>query len=121
MPRRPASTRFGQNLRIARQASGLTQAQVAEASGIAVETVSRLERGHQVVVSLDLAEKLAKAVKIPLADLLGAMTFETPLDTERPMMGRIVSLLAPLDDEALADVYHGLRRLLGVRSRPRRG
>ena len=37
----------GRRVREARQARGLTQPQLAEAAGIAPETISRLERGRQ--------------------------------------------------------------------------
>jgi transcriptional regulator with XRE-family HTH domain len=99
---------------------GLTQAQVSEVAGVAEQTVSRLERGHQAVVSLDLAERLSKAVQAPLAELLGVTAPTPPAGDMRPMERRIIKLLKALDEEALKDVYVGLRRLLGVRARPRR-
>jgi transcriptional regulator with XRE-family HTH domain len=115
---RPTIARFGDNLRRVRQATGARQADVAAASGVAIETISRIERGKSVIVSIDLAEKLANAIKVPLSDLLG----EAPKPQDppaRPALERIKTLLAPLDDEALESVYLGLRHLLSARP-PRR-
>lgn len=55
--------RIGLRVKLARQARGLTQAQLAEAIGKAFETVSNIERGktapsfetlHQIAIGLDL-------------------------------------------------------------------
>ena len=57
------SQEFGQICRKARLNAGLTQAQVAEKTGIHVNYYSRLERG-EVNVSLEKLNKILKVLKI---------------------------------------------------------
>jgi transcriptional regulator with XRE-family HTH domain len=67
----PAKLRktFGENLREARQKAGLTQAQVAEATGQDRAYVSHVERGVHNVTIETMAE-MARVVKRSVADLL---------------------------------------------------
>lgn len=57
------------NLRLLRTARGLSQERLAVDAGVARAWVSQLER-HKGNSSLDLLDRLAKALDVPVADLL---------------------------------------------------
>jgi transcriptional regulator with XRE-family HTH domain len=59
----------GQALLRAREANGLTQEQLAAASGSTFSTISRLERGLT-EPTLTTITKIAKALDVPVATLL---------------------------------------------------
>lgn len=59
---RASGERFGDALRQARMASGLTQEQLAEQAGISARTVSDIERGLRHAVYPDTARRLADAL-----------------------------------------------------------
>ncbi|HEX5392409.1 MAG TPA: helix-turn-helix transcriptional regulator [Rhodocyclaceae bacterium] len=61
--------RIGQNIKSARTRMGLTQAKLAEAIGVEVETISRIETGVQ-LPSLERLEDMAAALNQPLAILV---------------------------------------------------
>ncbi len=63
------SARFGAALRARRKALGMTQVDLARASGLNRSFISDVERGVE-SISLDRAETLAQAVGCRLADLL---------------------------------------------------
>lgn len=65
---------FARNLRRVRRLNELTQDQVALEAEVARAYVSRVER-DATNISLDNAEALAKAVGVPLKDLLDADMF----------------------------------------------
>ena len=64
------SETIGQRLRARRVALGLTLADVAEQSGLSLPYVSNLERGRG-NPTLDALGALAKALDVPLSDLVG--------------------------------------------------
>ena len=118
---------FGAALRERRRQRGLTQAQVAEAAGIAVETVSRIEGGRLASLSLVLASRVATAVGTSMQSLLAGVPGPDPARSLRPEERRIVGLLTGVDDSKLGQVRRGLQSLLSVhdarrtaRPRPRR-
>ncbi len=112
------STRLGKTVRKLRTASGMTQAQLAERAGLAVESVSRLETGRLTNLTIDVAERLARSLSVALPDL-----FEPAAAPKRagprPIEKRILVMLGRLSDKDLEQVYQGLRRLLSVRDRVR--
>lgn len=59
----------GDSVRVARELQELTQAQLAEASGIPQGTISSIEKGR-VTLGAERAEKLARALKVHPAVLL---------------------------------------------------
>ena len=63
--------RIGKNVAAYRETVGLTQEQLAEKIGVAVETISRLERGVTLPSILRLAE-IAEALGIEIDRLLTA-------------------------------------------------
>ncbi|WP_045234963.1 helix-turn-helix domain-containing protein [Deinococcus pimensis] len=60
---------FATNLRRAREARGLSQAQLATLAGLHINTVGRTERGV-LNVTIDVMERLATVLEVPLAELL---------------------------------------------------
>jgi transcriptional regulator with XRE-family HTH domain len=60
---------FGDNLRRARQAAGLSQRQLATLAGLDRTYVGSVERGER-NVSIDNIERLAEALSVEAADLL---------------------------------------------------
>lgn len=64
--------RFGKNLRKAREAAGLSQEGLADASGLHWSGVSRLERGEQ-EPRLGTILRLARALKIKPGKLLDGL------------------------------------------------
>lgn len=66
-----AMNNFRNNLRKAIEAAGMTQRDLADASGICYVNISRI-LGEKEGVTLERAERLANAVGIPLADMISA-------------------------------------------------
>src|SRR5204862_7759610 len=105
---------FGAAFRERRKQRGLTQAQVAEAAGIAVETVSRIEGGRLASLSLLLASRVAATVGSTLQALLAGVPSPDPARSLRPEERRIVGLLTGVEDAKLGQVRRGLQSLLSV-------
>ena len=63
-------TRFAGNVRRLRAKKGLSQKALADKVGISVSYVSMLERGQR-SPPLETVEKVAKALSVPPASLLG--------------------------------------------------
>jgi transcriptional regulator with XRE-family HTH domain len=61
---------IGVRIRDARQAAGMSQRQLSALSGIAQQTITRLETGL-IRPKLDTVEKLAQALGMPLNVLMG--------------------------------------------------
>jgi transcriptional regulator with XRE-family HTH domain len=66
---RAATTSLGARIRAARDAAGMTQAALAEASGAAPNTVARIERGEQ-EPSAQLLGRIAVALGVSADHLL---------------------------------------------------
>jgi transcriptional regulator with XRE-family HTH domain len=62
---------FGDRMRRERESRGWTQKQFAEKAGVPQETISRLETGKHRGPHIDVAVKLAKALKVSLDYLAG--------------------------------------------------
>lgn len=60
---------FARNIRLARKVLGMSQEDMAEASGLHRTYVGDVERGER-NISIDNMEKMAKAVKKSLAELV---------------------------------------------------
>lgn len=63
--------RIGQRLKFLREQRGLTQAQLAEMSGLKRPNISRLEAGNH-VPGIALIERLAACLQVPIFDLTGS-------------------------------------------------
>ncbi len=110
----PLLSGFGAAVRERRKERGLTQAQVAESAGIAVETVSRIEGGRLASLSLVLAARVAATLGSTLQALLAGVRSPPPADALRAEERRIVGLLQTVDDAELGRVRRGLQSLLSV-------
>ncbi len=110
----PLLSGFGAAVRERRLARALTQAQVAEAAGIAVETVSRIEGGRLASLSLVLASRVAMTVGSTLQALLAGVPAPEPARSLRVEERRIVGLLHSVDEAQLGRVRRGLQSLLAV-------
>jgi transcriptional regulator with XRE-family HTH domain len=62
--------KFGRNFRHAYESLGLTQADIAEKSGVDKSRISQILNGHVERVSLYTLEKLANAIGLGVGDLL---------------------------------------------------
>ncbi len=105
--------RVGKRIRELRVSAGLSQAKLAErlGSGVAVETVSRFERGAQ-VPSFEWVERIAIALG---TDIDGFLTeFSTAAPPPRAELDRILALLRPLSDDELTHVRALLRAHLNA-------
>ncbi len=69
--------KFAVNVRQYRRVGGLTQAQLAEALGLSVEMVGKIERGTS-SPSFETIEKLSDVLKVPTAVLFGANADSLP-------------------------------------------
>lgn len=115
----------GTAARAARVRLGLTQADVAERVGIAMEVYSRMERG-KVLPSVTTLRRLCQVLRIGADTLLGLEVealdapSEEPAPTvapgeDPPRLRRLVRALRALDAEqlrAVAQVVHGALGLL---------
>ena len=65
-----ASKRFGMVLKRLREARGLTQQALADKAKVTDAYIAMLETGVRTNPTIDTLKKLAKALKVPVADLL---------------------------------------------------
>jgi transcriptional regulator with XRE-family HTH domain len=77
-------TGVGPRLRALRRARGLTLAELADATGISVSTLSRLESGRR-KPTLELLLPLARAHRVPLDELVDAPPTGDPRIHPRPV------------------------------------
>lgn len=105
---------FGAEVRERRKQRGLTQAELAEAAGIAVETVSRIEGGRLASLSLVLADRVSVALGGSVQSLLAKVPASEPVRSLRAGERRIVGMLHSLGDAELGRVQRGLKTLLTV-------
>lgn len=115
----------GAAARVARARLGLTQADVAERVGIAMEVYSRMERG-KVLPSVTTLRRLCQVLRIGADTLLGLDGEALPLPMEAPTparapaedpprLRRLMRALRALEPEqlkAVAQVVHGALGLL---------
>ena len=67
---------FGQRLKMFRELAGLTQGELAHRAGIHRPTITAVENGRQVDVTLETARRLARALRISLDRLVGDSEIE---------------------------------------------
>ena len=65
-----ASKRFGMVLKRLREARGLTQQALADKAKVTDAYIAMLETGVRTNPTIDTLKKLAKALKVPVAELL---------------------------------------------------
>ena len=99
--------RFGRHIRQLREDRGLTQSELADRAGLAVDSVRRIERG-QLSPSLRSVAKLAAGMEISLHSLFGG--YEAP---GAFLADRICDLLAERPDEDVLSARRVIVALLG--------
>ena len=72
----------GHRVRLARKQRGMTQEQLAEAVGKAVETISNIERGHA-HTGLETLERLAGVLETPIRDFFEEAGEDRDVSRER--------------------------------------
>lgn len=102
---------FGSNIRKLRKQCGLTQAQLAERSGLSERYVSEVERGVANPRLMSLRD-LAKGLDVSIADLF---VFEQGLTSVKEIRERLIELLQNAGDDSLEQVYLTLLRALTSR------
>jgi transcriptional regulator with XRE-family HTH domain len=115
MSRKPRTTTpsiIGANLRRIRTEHGLTQLELAERTGTADGTISRLERGR-LDPSASLVEKLAEGLRVSAQDLMSSKAATKP-SKQRASVARLVALTDGLSDAQVDDLTKGLKLLLAV-------
>ena len=63
-------THFGRELRLAREARGLTREQLAKRCGLSLATIKKLEGGHAFHPRLETMVRLADGLNVTLIDLV---------------------------------------------------
>jgi transcriptional regulator with XRE-family HTH domain len=66
-----AAYRLGQKVKAIRSRRGLTQVELAAKAGLTQGYLTQLERGIRTNPSLDILQRLAKALKVKVGELLG--------------------------------------------------
>ena len=102
----------GQNIRTQRERAGLSLAQLSKATGISKAHLVRLETKPEANPSLELLRRIAEALEVTIADLIGGpkLTYSSATDEEVP-----ASLKAFADDARLDD--DEVRTLASIRFR----
>jgi transcriptional regulator with XRE-family HTH domain len=75
--------KFGVHLFQLRNAAGMTQARLAEITGLSVDSISRIERGER-APSLESIEKISDALKVRASELLNFEGEEMAALSESP-------------------------------------
>lgn len=87
----------GSLVRRHRERAGLSQAELGERIGKALETVGRIERG-QASPSLETLEAISVALQVDVRDLFGAGEFAARTRKEDPL-AKLVERVSALSDE----------------------
>ncbi|RRN63457.1 helix-turn-helix domain-containing protein [Caulobacter sp. 602-1] len=87
----------GAMVRHHRERAGLTQAELADRVGKALETIGRIERG-QAAPSFDTLESFAKVLEVDARDFFGSGEFAAKARRSDPLP-RVLDRLAGLSDE----------------------
>jgi transcriptional regulator with XRE-family HTH domain len=89
----------GLRVKAARQTLGLTQEDLAEAVGKAVETISHIERGHS-LASVETLQYISKQLKVPLTDFFDGLDKARPAHRRRmELEQKLGRLLESMPDE----------------------
>lgn len=91
-PLDPALVALGRRIAEMRKRKGLAQAHLAESVGVAIESISRIERAAA-VPSLPLLIRIASALEVPLGDLLAAGPIRSVPRTD-PETAKLIALVA---------------------------
>jgi len=81
--RRSSGVLLKEKIRMLRQRRGMTQTQLAEASGVNSSTISRIENGLVSQVTVDTLLRVARALEVPVDYLLSDRDAMVPNDLVR--------------------------------------
>lgn len=73
---------IGERLRRARACAGITQAELAGVSGVGIELIGKLERGARATARIASLARLADALGVNVADLIGKPALPAPANPE---------------------------------------
>lgn len=102
---------IGKRVAQLRREKGLSQAQLAETMGVAIESISRIERSER-NMSIDMLENLCDALQISVKDFF---EIKTPSRTETPMerdIAKVVALLRSKKPSEVKFAYKVLKDIL---------
>lgn len=114
---------LGKRLELARNRSGLSLVEVADAVGVAVSTIQRYEKGKIQRIKLPVIESIAKALHVNPNWLLqkadspeeAFLMYDTYMKNESKKMGLVISDTDPQIDQILSNAKklnaQGLARL----------
>jgi transcriptional regulator with XRE-family HTH domain len=102
---------FASNLRHHRKAKGLRQAELAEAVGVSVEMISKVERGVA-SPSFQTVEKLADVLGVPEAVFFGIGLVVAPEGERSRLLARVQTTLSRMNNEQLARAQRMLSALI---------
>lgn len=98
---------FGKRIKGLRSDQGLSQAALADRTGVSEEWVRRIERGDG-APSFDTIEAIASSLGVPVGDLFAGLSGSDPRTAE------LARLAGSLDDDAIAWLEQAAR-LVGSR------
>jgi transcriptional regulator with XRE-family HTH domain len=107
--KKPLQVRFGRLVAANRKIAGITQAQLAEQSELAVDTIAKVETGAT-GASFDTIEKLANVLRVDPAQLFTPELQGQPF--KRKAMTDLVAELGKLSDSELRWVTDLIRTAL---------
>jgi transcriptional regulator with XRE-family HTH domain len=96
---------LGRAIRTERERRGLSQSALAEAVGVSLQSIGKIERGRS-APSFDTLEAIARELAVPVRDF-----FSAP-DGSAYEAERVAALLAPLGQDARAQVHRLLYAFL---------
>jgi len=104
---------LGRQISRLRKEKGLTQAQLAEAIGVAVETISRLERGFS-IPSLNTIEEISKKLGVSVKDIFDFEYRAEQKSQAEKEISKIVGLLSGKHPEEIRMGYQMLREFYKI-------
>jgi len=102
---------FGSNLRHHRKAKSLTQTELAEAVGVSMEMISKVERGIA-APSFQTIEKLSDTLGVPEVVFFGIGLVVTTDDERSRLLSRVQTTLSRMNNEQLARAHRMLSALV---------
>jgi len=102
-------TAVGTNIAIYRRRRGVTQAELAEKTGMDKTTVSYYER-KAIAIPLDKLQKIAEVLKVPADILLSGKATINDLEVNKPLLKRLekAKSLPPEKQKLLIDLIDNL-------------
>lgn len=93
---------FGKKIKAIRRSREVTQEQLAELSGLSLQYIGEIERGTR-NPSLTSMESLAKALDLPIAELLNMDEFKLSTEELRTILAKQIE---SADEERLRAFFH---------------